>query len=98
MAADTDEWGQPGSPDWQQHLGNVPCRAVQEAGREPVDSNRTVVVLDMRILLPLGTDVTERDRVASVTERGSQLFEGPLAIEAVLTRRTHLELVLQRIR
>jgi hypothetical protein len=97
-AGTDDGWGNPLAPDWQDHETDVPCRVVVDAGREPVDHDRTVTLVDMRLLLPLDTDVTERDRVSSVIERGAEYHEGPLGIEAVLRRRTHLELVLRRIR
>lgn len=98
MAVTDDAWGQPGTPDWQVHLTDVPCRAWADAGREQTDEQRIAVVVDRRVIVPAGTDVTERDRLASVTERGSEFFDGPMAIEAVLRRRDHLELVVERVR
>jgi len=97
-AASTDTWGNPDTPDWQAHLADVPCRVIVDAGREPVDSDRTVVVVDLRLIVPLSTDVTEQDRVSEIVERGSDYTDGPLGIEAVLRRRTHLELLLRRLR
>lgn len=96
--AAADAWGNPGSPVWAEHLADVPCRVIVDAGREPVDSDRTVVVVDMRLLVPLSTDVTEDDRVSEILERGSAYTDGPLGIEAVLRRRDHLELLLRRLR
>lgn len=100
-AAATDPaWGTPGAPDWQNHLVDVPCRARDEGGREPepVDDTRTAVFLGRRIMVPLGTDVTEADRVSAVTHRGQTVMDGPMGVEAVLVRRTHLELMVERIR
>ncbi|MEQ9093118.1 MAG: hypothetical protein RLN63_03355 [Miltoncostaeaceae bacterium] len=91
-------WGQPGAPDWQDHAADVPCRAVTDAGREPVDEGRTATFVTRRVLVPLGTDVTEADRVSAVTERGQVVMDGPMGIEAVLARSTHLELMVERIR
>jgi hypothetical protein len=96
-AATDDGWGNPQAPDWQDNETNVPCRLVVDAGREPIDSDRTVVLLDQRLLVPLDTDVTTDDRISSIQERGSAYVEGPLGIEAVLRRRTHLEVVLRRV-
>jgi hypothetical protein len=98
QAAVDDGWGQPGPPDWQPHVEDVPCRAWVEAGREPVDRERTATLIDRRIMVPVDTDVTERDRVAQVTERGDVVLDGPMGIEAVLRRRDHLELVVERVR
>lgn len=97
-ASTEDSWGHSLPPDWEMHLQDVPCRAWVNSGREPVDSDRTIVVIDARVIVPLGTDVTERDRVATITVRGAELFEGPMGIEAVTRHREHLELSLQRIR
>jgi len=92
-AASADEWGTPPPPDWQTHLPDLECRA-WVAGRETVtDRGDLAVVLEVHLIVPVGTDVTESDRVASVTYRGDTLYEGPLAVHAVLRRRDHLELV-----
>ena len=86
------------SPDWQP-LAVVPCRAWTNAGRELVDADRTAVVVDRRVSVPLATDVTEADRVANVTDRtGAIVFEGPMNVEAVLRFDDHLELSLERVR
>lgn len=93
--ASAGAWGLPDTPEWAEHLADVPCRVVIDAGREPVDSDRTVVLVDMRLLVPLGTDVTERDRISEIVERGEAYTGGPFQVEAVLRRRTHLELSLR---
>jgi hypothetical protein len=91
----SDDWSPPADPDWQDHLTDQPCRSWASAGSEAVnDSTNVVVVEDARLLLPLGTDVTARDRVTSVTYRGGTVQDGPLGIRAVLTHRDHIELVL----
>lgn len=92
-AGTTDAWGNPLPPDWQTHLADVQCWAWEVAGREPVDPDRTIVVRDRRLRVPADTDVTERDRIATVTHRGTVLLAGPLGIEAVLRHGDHLELV-----
>jgi hypothetical protein len=93
-----DSWGDSGVPVWEDYQDDVPCRAIVEAGREGVDEDRTVIVLDRRILFPLGTDITESDRVLSVKERGEVLLDGPMDVEAVIVRRTHLETLVKRVR
>lgn len=96
--ATAGSWGTPDTANWQTHLTDVPCRTWAAAGREAVENTTTVTVVeDVRVIVPLGTDVTERDRVASVTYRGGNVQEGPLGIRAVLHRADHLELVLVRI-
>lgn len=95
--ASEDDWGQPGDSTWVAESEDVPCHAWVTGGREPTSPDRTVVVVDMRVLLPLDTDVTEADRIGDITERGQVIFEGPHGIEAVLRQRDHLELILQRL-
>src|SRR5690242_10787800 len=75
-----DDWGTPSTPDWQDHLTGQPCRAWTMAGREQMDSSTTAVIEDMRMIVPLGTDVTEQDRVGDVTYRGDTIIVGPTGI------------------
>jgi hypothetical protein len=97
-AATTGAWGTPSSPDWQPHLTDVPCRAWASSGRENVADGTTVTpVEDARVIVPLGTDVTDADRIASVTFRGGTAQDGPLGIRAVLARSSYLELVLVKV-
>lgn len=93
-----NNWGNQTTPNWQPHLIDVPCRAWAEAGRETVTNSTTVVVVeDARLIVPLGTDVTEQDRVASVSFRGATTMAGPLGIRAVLTHQDHIEIVLVKV-
>lgn len=97
-AAGTDSWGNPEPPGWTAHLAGQPCRFWTEAGREAVADTTTIVVVEtMRLLLPVGTDVTEQDRVSAVTDAGGVIAAGPVGIRAVLARPDHLELVLVEI-
>lgn len=97
-ASSDDGSGNPLPPSWQANLTNLPCRAWTTAGREAVTDTTTVVVVeDVRVIVPLGTDVTEEDRVASVTYRGGTVWAGPLGIRAVLARKDHLELLLVKV-
>lgn len=95
-AGTADNWGAPATPDWQNYL-TVPCRAWTTAGHEAVDASTLVVVEEMRLLVTLDTDVTERDRISVVTYRGNTIVAGPVGIRAVLRHHDHLELVLVRI-
>lgn len=97
-AGSPDSWGGTLPVDWEPYLTDVPCRAWASAGREAVTDTTTVVVVEeLRLIVSLGTDVTEQDRVASVTYRGQTTQAGPLGIRAVLTHQDHLELVLVKI-
>jgi hypothetical protein len=91
--ADTDDGsGNPLPPDWQPHLTQV-CRFWANAAREAVDDSSTVVVVeDVRVIVPTGTDVTEDDRIAQIANRGGTVLDGPLGIRGILQRRDFLEL------
>lgn len=97
-AAETDAWGDQGEPEWQTHLIDVPCRAWFGTEREVTDGNKTAAVEERRAIMPLGTDVTEADRILSVKDRkGTVLFDGPIRIESVGHRQDHLALVLEAV-
>lgn len=94
----TDSWGGPPAADWQPYA-TLPCHAWTDAGRELVDADRTAVVVDRRVSVPLGTAIMETDRVVSVTDAaGAVVFDGPMNIEAVLRFADHVELILARVR
>ncbi len=97
-SAGSDAWGSPNTPTWTA-LASLLCHAWTSAGRESVSVDRTVVIEDRRVSLPLGTDVTERDRITSITTlSGGTHFEGPMGISSVLTYGDHIELTLERLR
>jgi len=86
------------SPDWADHITDLPCRAWTNAGREQFDATTSVVVEDMRCIVDLGTDVTEQDRLNGVTDAyGQSIIDGLVSVRAVITRKDHLELILVRI-
>lgn len=93
----TNPHGTPDKATWQPHLTDYPCRLGLTAGREVIDEKTTAVIEDMRLIVTVDTDVTEKDRVSVVTYRGSVFAAGPIGIRAVLRRHDHLELVLVRI-
>lgn len=95
--------GSTGRPDWQEHLV-VPCRlwwfqssGARSAQRTYVDPARTVPLSEGGMLLPLGTDVTEKDRIARVLHANGDVYiEGHLIIDAVLAQDDHMELNIDR--
>lgn len=94
--ADTD-WNTAPAPSWAT-LATVKCFVWSKTRRERVDDEKTAVIEDLRCIVPLSTDVTERDRLASVTDRqGVTILSGPLRIEGVQRVHTHLELTLERV-
>lgn len=95
-----DDWNQPPAAAWAAHITSQPCLFYSKAKREVEGGGRNekiAVVEDLRMSVPLGVDVTERDRVVNVKDRkGTTIFAGPFYIETVQRRRTHLELLLSR--
>lgn len=85
------------TPDWQPDETLTECRFWTSVGREQLDATTSVVAEDMRMIVPLGTDVTEQDRLAGVCYRDEFIAQGPIGIRAVLERKDHLELILVRI-
>lgn len=103
LAAEPNAWGNPSTPDWQDHLADVPCRAWTAVGNSfhdigSVKPSSLVVIEDRRAMVPLGTDIVETDRVLTITYRGQEIFDGPMTVWAVLDYPDHLELVLRRVR
>lgn len=92
-------WGSDGPPDWQPHITDLPCRVWTNAAREPTETQKTFVVEDRRLAIPLGTDVTEADQLTSVTDvAGNVIYPGPMNITGVLTYHDHLELLVEQVR
>lgn len=97
-AGSNDGWGNPNPPNWQTHLSAQPCRTQAAAGHDTIEGTTTVVFIeDIRLILPLGTDITDQDRILSVTDRGITVQDGPLVIRAILTHQDHLEVVLVKV-
>lgn len=95
-AGTDDGWGNPLPPDWQEHVTDLRCRGWTARTETTTHSGTVTVLIEVRLIVPLGTDVTLHDRVAGISERGRMIFAGPLAVHAVLERRDHLELVLSK--
>lgn len=84
--------------DWATHISDLACRFWTSEGSEALIEGATIAPLaSSRLIVPLGTDVTEADRIVSVTYRGGTVQDGPLGVRAVLWRSDHLELVLEKV-
>lgn len=97
-ATGTSDWGGPNEPNWVTHLASLPCRTWFEADAEVIDGDKSAVIEARKIIVPLGTDVTEKDRVAEVKDRlGNVIFTGPAGVRAVGRRADHLELTVMEV-
>lgn len=91
--------GNPEPPDWQPLAIDVACRAwTGPSGRERVTEGTSIVSIDtLRVIVTLDTDVTVRDQLGDITDRGQTIYTGPFQIRAVLPYQDHVELVLADI-
>jgi len=95
-AAARDGYVHKSPPDWQA-LATVAGRVWVATEETEYDAEVTAVIGRYRGIVPLGTDVTEKDRVEKVLNRAdtpTQLFD-VMAIDAVIRRKNHVELHLQ---
>jgi hypothetical protein len=88
-----------GTPTWSTHIDALACFLYVPAvtrGREDVAAERTVAIRGYAMLVPLGTDVTERDRISGVEDRaGDVILSGVMNIRAVIRHHNHIELALE---
>jgi hypothetical protein len=98
LPQDKDGFGQQ-THDWRP-LSTVPCLAWRSAsgGRETTsDGVRTVTASMPGMIVPLHTDVTTLDRVQQITDRAGNVLFGPMGIDAVEPRSSHIELRLRNV-
>jgi hypothetical protein len=93
-----DAWSQPVAALFQ-HFCVTPCFAWTPSAREIKDGNKVAALEDVRMLLPLSSEVTENDEVAQITNKaGDVLFEGRFRVEGpVQFKHTHREAALVRV-
>lgn len=97
-ATDLDGFGQK-LQDWRE-LPLVPCWAWHGAssGRHTTMGEARTVTTDMPgIIVPLGTDLVETDRLRQVRDRAGNEVFGAMGIDAVLSRATHIEVRLREV-
>ncbi len=93
----TDNYGHPEAPAFAT-LATVPCRVWSKNRREVNDDRKYALVEQIRCAMPLDADVTEKDQIASVKDRrGTVLWSGPLRIDTIQHKHTHMEMNLRRI-
>jgi len=91
----TDPYGNDPAPSWATHLSGLVCRFWFDSGSTVIDGDKAVEVTKRMLIVPAGTDVTEDDRVVSVTDRlGEVLADGPMRIDSVGHRQGHIVLTM----
>lgn len=96
---ETSDGGGGTTQSWVTSYTGLACRWWAEQGDEIVTGGQVVRRNRDRLIVPLGTNVTPRDRVATVTDKlGGVIVPGPIWIDAIDRRRDHLELKLSERR
>ena len=101
-AATRDGYGSKSKPAYASHIAALRCFFYRERGAgSSVESERTrgtVLIDNLRIMVPLGTDITEADRVNGITEvDGTVVESGFMAVTAVTNAHDHLEVRLEKV-
>ncbi len=94
----TDAYGHPEAPSFATLGDPIPCRVWSVNRREVNDTRKFVLEEQLRCGMPLGTDVTEDDRITEIKDRlGVVIWAGPIRIDDIQHKHTHLEMDIRRI-
>ena len=94
-----DAYGQPDAPAWYPHITGQSCYFWEPSSQRGEQMNeRNADIYSHRLLLPLGTDITEEDRINGVTDRhGATISDGVFDIKQIVRKPDHLRLVLEAV-
>lgn len=93
-----DALGQDSISSWSTLHSSLPCRVWTRAELETANGSIFVNNAGHRLMIPLGTDITEKDRVTAVKDRkGTSLISNTMQIRAVIRRTDHKEIHLTEI-
>jgi hypothetical protein len=96
--AGTDGFGGPGAAVWANNLASQRCWSWAEKEREVIDGTKSVLLADHKMIVPLGTDITEDDRVTAIQDRlGANIIANTMRIHSVLRRANHLVCTLEEV-
>lgn len=93
-SASANAYGEPSPPSWGA-LSTTPGYVWVDTEDTRHDPALTVVSAHYRGIVPITTDVTEKDRVQKVENRAASQLFGILDIDAVIRRKDHIELRLR---
>lgn len=95
----TDPYGGDAAASWAALHTSLACRYWFSAARTVIDGKLQTEIKTRMMLVPTGTDVTEDDRVLSVTDRlGNEIADGPMRIDSVGRREGHIVLTMVEVR
>lgn len=92
--ASANALGHESVPSWTA-LSTTPCYAWVDRGDTRHTAEMSAEGERYRAIVPIGTDVTSKDRLEKVTERDDTQLFGVMYVDAVIRRRDHLELRLR---
>jgi len=97
--ATTDAYGQPDVPTWTTHIPAQPCYFWEpSAQRGEQRGERNADLYSQRLLVPLGTDITEEDRISGISDRrGRTVSDGVFGITQIVRKPDHLLLALEAV-
>ena len=96
--AGTDGFGGPGVASWGAHIAALKCWLYTKSEREVIDGEKSATLGSHKLLIPLGTDITEADRITAVDDRlGGSIVANTMRIHSVTHRHNHLELVVEEV-
>jgi len=98
VPAGTDGFGGPGAAVWGAHIASLACWAYTGREREIIDGDKTVVLADHKMMVPLGTDITEDDRVTAIKDRlAVDIIGNTMRIHSVIRRTDHIQVSLEEV-
>ena len=96
--AGTDGFGGPGAAVWAMHIASLHCWFYAKSGREVINGEKSAVLGSHKMLIPLGTDITEADRITAIDDRlGASIMANTMRIHSVTHRHSHLELEVEEV-
>lgn len=96
--ASYDEGGARLASDWRE-IATVKClfyfrkQSSRGPAREIAAPQRSITISDGGLILPPGTDITDRDRISKILapHNDEVLYEGPFSAQAVFIYPSHVE-------
>lgn len=95
-----DGYGNPAAPEWHDHLLSLACYVWYDRGkaRKTKHEDKTSITLNLaHMICPMDTDITNDDRITTITDRKYIELFGAFTIDSAIKRRDHIELILEEI-
>ena len=97
-ATGVDGFGLPNAPAFAAHIASLPCYVWTKVEREVIDGEKKAILADHRMMCPLGTDITETDRVTAIKDRlGASIIANTMRVHTVVRRASHIECRLEEV-